>query len=329
MLVNRRRFALRIACAAALSAMSRVAWCGDTVRMVHSFSERSPVHLFLEELVPRMEAAADYNVRFEVYSAVELGAWDELMYGMFEGRYDFVLGPGSLFAAHRMDVGPLARSDLFRSFDKWKTFSGSVAEVEIGSLFEKYDLELMGSSWLASEHLVARWPIGSVEDLRGMRVRVGWGSAEHAELLEALGAKAVKIPVSESYAALIKGDVDALVEPIGWTDLTFRYASGGTIIRNWIGGHVGWLVGRKNWQDDMDPFAADLVKMAITSAMIDLGDHLEELEESKLDELTGSGMEVFQLGDRDMRVFRDAVRQSWRRSLDSEDRRIAELIDGW
>ena len=273
-----------------------------------------------------MEAAADYNARFEVYSAVELGAWDELMFGVFEGRYDFVLGPGSLFAAHRMDVGPLGRSDLFWSFDKWKTFAGSEAEVEVASLFQKQDLELMGSAWLASEHLIAKKPIRSVKDLDGMRVRVGWGSAEHAELLEGLGATAIKIRVNDAYVALERGDIDALVQPIGWTDTAMRYARGGTIVRNLVGGHVGWLVGRQDWRDKMNPFTADLVKKTMANAMVGLGDHLEQLEESKLQILAGSGVEISQLDDHDMQVFRDAVRDSWGKSLGSEDRRIAELI---
>ena len=330
--MNWRRLAVGFACPAVLSAVAQVAWCGDTVRILHSFSVNSPVHSILGNMVPEMEEAADYNARFEVYSAVELGAWDELMFGVFDGRFDFVLGPGSLFAAHRMNVGPLARSDLFVSFERWETFRGSQAEIEVASLFQEQDLELIDSTWLASEYFVARRPIRSMEDLKGMRVRVGWGNAEHAKLLEAFGATAVKIGAHESYLAMMQGVVDAFVEPIGWSDVSAIAAldaGGGTIVQDFLGGHVGWLVGRKDWRGEMDPFTAELVEKAMSDAMVGLGDQLEEREEGKLQVLAASGIEIAELDVEEKQVYLDTVRDSWGTSLDSKDRRIAELIGGW
>lgn len=328
MYLTRRRFALGIACIAALNTVVPMAWGGETVRIVHAFSQQSPVHSRLKELVPSMEAAADYSARFEIYSTTEIGALNDLMFGFFEGQYDFVLGPANLFAAHRINVGPLARTDLFASFDRWRMFKGSTAETMVTSLFQKNDLELVGSTWLASEHLIASKSIHSIKDLKGMRVRVSWGKAEYSELLKALGAEPVKIRWSETHSALQKGTIDASVQAIGWTDTRILYGTGKTIVRNPVGGHVGWLVGRKDWREQMEPYTADLVVSAISNAMIGLGNQLESLEAAELKSLAKFGLNIAEFDEEDMQVLHDAVRNSWRKALNSEDRIIAEMIGG-
>lgn len=329
--MNRRQFTLGIACVAAVNTIAPGAWGGDTIRIVHSFSRQSPVHSHLNELVPAMEATADFSARFEVYAASELGTGHEPIFSVFDGRYDFLLGTGKLFAAHQIDVGPLGRSDLFKSLDQWKRFTGSEAEEEVALLFQKNNLHLMGSTWLGSEHLVSSKTIRSVADLKGMRVGMSWGSLEYAELFKALGAKPVKIRWPKVYGALERGDVDGSLQALAWTG-TLRFSKKGkTIIRNPIGGHVGWLIGRADWRDKMDPFTAKLVQGAVSHAMVGLGQKLEELKEAKLLWLAGSGFKVAEFGANDMAVLRDTVREvreEWRRNLNLKDRRIAELIGG-
>jgi len=70
-----------------------LAWAGsESLRIVHNFPTYHPVHTLLVEMVPELEAAADYSARFEVYSAEQLGS----RYGLpietvLEGQFDFLL----------------------------------------------------------------------------------------------------------------------------------------------------------------------------------------------------------------------------------------------
>ena len=328
MRMNRRQFAAGFACAAALAAFTHPAWAVDTVRIVHAFSGQSPVHSRLQDLVPRMEEAADFSARFEVYSASELGAWDDLMFGTFEGRYDFVLGPASLFAAHHKSVGVLARSDLFWSSGQWTKFKGSSAEGAVASLFEEIDLELIGSAWLASEHIVTSKVIHSMQDLKGIKIRVSGQQTAYVEALEAMGARPVDVHWSDVYTALQQGTIDASVQPIAWMDMKGLYKLSKTIVRNPVGGHVGWLVGRRDWRSDMDSITAELVQMAVSEAMVNLSTEMLSFEKATLDMSAHVGLDVAEFDEVDMEVFYDAIRDAWQHNLNGEDREIAELIGG-
>ena len=273
-----------------------------------------------------MEAATDYSARFEIYSASEIGAWDDLMFGKFKGQYDFVLGPAGLFATHHVKVGFLARSDLFWSSDQWKKFKGSIAEGKVASLFGEIDLEFMGSAWLASEHLVTSKRIQSVDDLKGMRVRVNGHGTEYAQALRTLGAHPVEINWADVYTALKEGTIDASVQPIAWADTGGLFGASKMIIRNPVGGHVGWLVGQKDWRGQMDSYTAELIEIAVAEAMVGLGIKMVDLENAKLDRSEGIGLDVAEFDDVDLEILHDAVRDSWRKDLNAENREIAELI---
>ena len=171
MLINRRQFAVGMACIAMLGTSTYVSSGSETIRIVHAFSGESRVPSEIQDLLPIMEAATDYSVRFELYSAREFGVTDSFMSGTFDGNYDFVLSSANLFAPLQLNVSFLAGSDLFWSADRWKKFKGSEVEAEVASLFYKDNLELMGSAWIGSEHLLASKPIASPRDLKGIKMR--------------------------------------------------------------------------------------------------------------------------------------------------------------
>ena len=327
MRLNRRMFAAAIGCIAVLAGLPGRAYGGDVVRVVHPFSTRSLIHMDLTKRVPEMESATDFSVRFEIYSSSELGDGFDILFGLYEGRYDFLLTTANLLSASRIDVGPLGRSDLFESFDKWQRFPGSSAESEVGALFEENDLQFAGSTWLASDHLISVKPINSMNELRGLKVRVNSQDIGLADALEAWGASAVRIGRSEVYWALEAGVVDGAVQPLGWFDMRKIGEVGGTVVKNPMGGQVGWLLGRENWRQQMDPFTADHVQMALSQAMVGLGRILEDLKEVHLEELEVRGANVAEFDVSEMAMFREVGRSAWRSNLSFRDQRITDLID--
>lgn len=325
MRINRRKLAVGLVSIAMLGTVTHVSAGSETIRIVHAFSSESRVHSELAELIPTMEAETDYSVRFEVYSARELGVTDNLMLGKFEGIYDFVLSPANLFASRQLNVNFLARTDLFWSADSWKRFNGSEAEAQVALLFEEDSLELMGSAWIGSEHLVASKPIAGVRDLIGIKMRVG-DNPVHIEAFKTLGATPVITNWSELYTSLQTGVIDASVQPIHWKTTDYWVKGGGTIVRNPLGGHVAWLVGTPSWRKDIDAVTAELVKSAVADSMVVLGTKIDDFEKAELEEYAGTGWAVAEWDKEDMETVYDAVRKAVLDELNAEERKIAEQL---
>ena len=327
MLINRRQLAVGMACIAMLGPATPVASASETIRIVHSFSGDSRVHAEFAELLPIMEAETDYSVRFEVYPARELGVTDSLLLGQFEGIYDFVLSPANLFTPRQQNLNFLARSGLFWSADRWRKFNGSELEAQVASLFEKDNLELMGSAWIGSEKLVARKLIAFPSDLEGIKMRT---SPVSDTFVKALGATPVITNWSEVYSGLNTGVIEASVQPILWKTTDYWVKGGGTIVRNSLGGHVAWLVGAPDWRQGVDTMTAELVKSAMADSMVMLGTRIDEFEKAKLEEYAEMGLSVAEWHKEDMEVVYDAVREALLEDLNAEERTIAEhLVEGW
>ena len=311
----------------ALNISTLWACCDDTIRLIHSFSADSPAHTGLLDLVPEIEAAADFSIRLEVYSTSDVGDGQDLVISILEGRYDFLLAPANLLAAKWVDVGPLNRTDLFESFDQWQRFLGSQAEQEVASLFQDSELQFVGSTWLASEHLISRRPIHRLEDIQGLRLQISTPTAEYENLLEALGANPVRIGWSEISPALHAGVVDGVVQPLAWADTGVFSEIFDTVVSNPVGSHVGLLMARNDWQDQLDSFTADRIQVALTEAMLGLGRVLNAQGEGELRELEHAGFNIAEFDAEEMMVYREAARDVWWNVLNARDQRIADLID--
>jgi TRAP-type C4-dicarboxylate transport system substrate-binding protein len=74
-------------------------------------------------------------------------------------------------------------------------------------MYARYNIYVVGIDTGGTESLPSRRPIKSLNDLKGMRIRVPAGIS--ARILQELGAAPVNLPFSEVFDALEKGVVDA------------------------------------------------------------------------------------------------------------------------
>ena len=104
-------------------------------------------------------------------------------------------------------------------------------------------------------------PVRSLADLRGLRIRV---PTELLNVMRALGADPVNMPMGEVYSALAKGVIDGLVAP---TD-TFRalhlaeVAKYYTRIRVWRGAYPARTMGIRRW-NSLSPAQRDVLEEGI------------------------------------------------------------------
>lgn len=88
----------------------------------------------------------------------------------------------------------------------WKVLNSEIGDVFLEQLA---DIDLVGLSWYDAgvRNFYTRRPIGTLDDLRGMRIRVQ--EADYmSDVVRALGAVPVSAPYSEVYSSLSTGEVD-------------------------------------------------------------------------------------------------------------------------
>ncbi len=89
--------------------------------------------------------------------------------------------------------------------DAWFHYKGGLEMLR--EAYARFNLHVVGVGWWGVESLVAKKPIRSMSDFRGVKVRSPQGM--FAEILAKLGASVVVLPGGEVYSALDKGVVDA------------------------------------------------------------------------------------------------------------------------
>lgn len=143
--------------------------------------------------------------------------------------------------------------------------------------------DLMGgkviSHWnINGQFLVSKFPINSLDDLKGKKIRVY--AKSQADFLSALGAQPVNMAFSEVYTALERGTVDGAVSGPDAIPGLRLYEVAKYVSDLQLGGSPGHLVvSRKSW----DALPADLKKV---------------IEDMRVD-LTNVGWEAGKVNDKD------------------------------
>ena len=171
----------------------------------------------------------------------------------------------------------------------------------------EFDRELEGLKVLAVQGgslpgIVTRdKPVRSLDDLKGMRIRV---PTELLNVMRDLGADPVNMPMGDVYSALAKGVIDGLVAP---TD-TFRalhlseVSKYYTRIRVWRGAYPARAMGMKRWNSLTDAQRAVLVAGIPVWEQALAEENRKALEEGwKLAEKTG--VVAYDLSAEDQRRF--------------------------
>ncbi len=148
------------------------------------------------------------EIRIIVHSGAELGTEAEVIKQLWYGGVDFARVSLSQLSEHIPKMNVLQMPYLYRDSEHmWSVLDG-----EIGTEFIELvkDYQLVGLSWYdagARNFYNSVKPITCLEDIRGMRIRVQ-ESELMADMVEALGASAWKIPYGDVYASLERGTVD-------------------------------------------------------------------------------------------------------------------------
>ncbi len=156
-----------------------------------------------------VEERTDGRIQILVHADAELGTEKETLRQMQYGGIDFARVSLSELAEILPEMNVLQLPYLYRDREHmWRVLDGAIGDRFLAATA---DARLVGLAWYDAGvrgFYSKEKPIASLEDLRGMRVRVQ-ESKLMAQMVTALGAVPVQMPYGEVYSALELGKVDA------------------------------------------------------------------------------------------------------------------------
>lgn len=167
-----------------------------------------PTTLGAVKFAEMVEERTDGRIRILVYAEGVKGTESDVIRQMKFGGIDFARVSLSQLAEYIPKMNVLQMPYLYTDSEHmWQVLDGG-----IGVSFLSYAGEygLVGLSWYdagARSFYTSKKPITCLEDIEGMRIRVQ-ESDMMADMVEALGASAVKLSYAEVYSGIERGIVD-------------------------------------------------------------------------------------------------------------------------
>ncbi len=182
-----------------------------TLRLHHFLAAQAnvPRHI-LDVWADQVEADSAGRIRIERYPSMQLGGtpaelYDQVVAGTADLIWTVVgLTPGRFPSTEVFELPFMVRDAAAASYAYWSLYEEVMQE-------EFADVKMIGT-WVHGPGVIhSRDPVRDPADLRGMRVR--GPSRPIVQLLDALGATPVGMPVAQTPEALSRGVIDGAVMP--------------------------------------------------------------------------------------------------------------------
>ncbi len=194
------------------------AWAGgNEFRIAHPYNPGSIFGDWVANFAERVEVRTDLRLR--IYPGGAVGHSHSLFQAVRSGSIELALVPAEIIATEVPDFQVLSLPGLFRGAEDARRVveNGKLREV-LSSSAEKQGFVPLGFGWTFWSIASTSQYIADPRDLKGQRVRTA--SQLGAELIELAGANPVRIPYSDTFAALQAGYVDAIMTTgAGWENL--------------------------------------------------------------------------------------------------------------
>lgn len=217
---------------------------------------------------------------------------------------------------------------IFRNIEKYQEAVDSFLTVDFNKVLkEKFGVVILMALAFPNPVIFSRTQIRSLEDLKGLKVRVP--NYEAAKIVKHFGAEIVNVPAAEVVAAVEKGVVDAAVTQSKWGyELGFYEKT--KYVYNWeFGNLTPWFVigNRKAWEGLREGLRREVeaeFKRIQTEGFIST---IKEMQKS-FDLLKEKGVEIIQPSEADILkikapgslnpIFKDWVALNEKRGIEAK-----------
>lgn len=286
---------------------------------LHSFSSPTALDhtLHLDRWAERIGAASQGRIKVEVYPAMQLGGQPrDLVQQLEDGVVDLIwtvpgFTPGRFMGVEGLEL-PFLNTGL--SATESPAAYAYAQKHLAGNEFRGIKVIAINATDRALIHTTKK-PIRSLEDFKGMRLRVAgrW----IGEAVTALGATPVGIPLPGVYEALARGQVDGML--INWAiTQPYRFYEVAKFHTEPAAGLFQGMILTLMSQRSYDKLPADL--RAVIDA--DSGAPLSAKLGGIWDSQTGPAVEATKAAGNEIIAIPDAERARWRQA-------VAPVYDAW
>ncbi len=162
-----------------------------------------------------LEQKSNGTMIIETYPSSQLGSKNDLIDQMIAGQPVVTLADGAFYADRGVkDFGIVFGPFLFDNWDQCWNLVKSQWYADKSKDLEGKGLKILGSNWVyGARHTLTTKPVNSVEDLKGMKIRVP-NNAIQVKGFEVLGAVPTPMPLGDTYTALQQGTIDGVENPL-------------------------------------------------------------------------------------------------------------------
>jgi tripartite ATP-independent transporter DctP family solute receptor len=322
-----RNGAVRLAIAALLLAVTGTGATAADQKMMFKASdvhpEGYPTVQAVEDMGKKLEAATGGRLGIQMYASMQLGGEKEAIEQAQVGALQLArvsvgaLGP----VVDELNVFNLPF--LFRSTEHMeKVIDGPIGQELLDKVSNNPNTRLIGLAWMdagARNVYDTKKPIKSIDDLKGLKVRV-MGNPMFVDMMNALGGNGVAMGYDQVFSALQTGVVDGAENnpPSFVFDNHYQVAKYYTLTEHLIVPEI-LVFSRATW-DSLSKDDQALIKKLAREAQLEERQLWKKVEDEAMAKMKTAGIEVDAVPDKT--PFQAAVKPVW----DKYGAKYGELI---
>lgn len=175
-----------------------------------------PIDIGLQRWKRELEDRSFGTMTLELYPDSSLGNKDQILKRIASGENIITIADGAFFySLGQPEMGIVFGPYLAHNWDEAFNISKSIwYQKQSLELAKRTGIKLISVEWAYGvRHLLTKKPIKTIEDLRGLKIRVPSNTIQE-KTFAVFGAEPVKMPLSEVNSALMSGKIDGLENPI-------------------------------------------------------------------------------------------------------------------
>ncbi len=282
-----------------------------------------PTVVAVEHMGKKLEAATGGRISVQMYAAMQLGGEKEAIEQAQIGALQLARVSVGALGPVVDDLNVFNLPFLFRDTAHMeKVIDGPIGDELLAKVTDNPQTRLVGLCWMdagARSMYDTKQPIRSIDDLKGMKVRV-MGNPMFVDMMNALGGNGVAMGYDQVFSALQTGVVDGAENnpPSFVFDNHYQVAKHFTLTEHLIVPEI-LVFSRRTW-DGMAKDDQALLRKLAREAQLEERELWHQTEAQAFAKMKAAGIDVERIADK--RPFQAAVKPVW----DKYGAKYADLI---
>jgi len=179
-----------------------------------------PAHIDVvaaERVAERVAELTGGEVKMEIYPAAQLGFASDMLSGLKLGTVEMFIGATTWLGAFETDFWISGTLYVFNDQEQARAMhEGEAFQAMTDNLVTNHGIRVLAQNWdRGPRNFIATRPVESIEDLKGLKIRVP-PQESWIENFKLAGAAATPMPLSETFTGLQQGIVESTEQASNW-----------------------------------------------------------------------------------------------------------------